>query len=57
MCNDIDSKGACVQAVVPKQCGVAVEKASLTLACGNGEIISNVLFADYGEPTGQCTVS
>lgn len=58
LCNTLTSDGGCGGVPVPPtQCEVAKEETKVELTCPSGEIISEVLFADYGEPTGTCTVS
>jgi hypothetical protein len=35
-------------------CASACENTNATLACPSGMIISNIVFASYGTPTGRC---
>jgi hypothetical protein len=45
---------SCQQTNQGDQCATANENASVTLDCGGGRVISQVVFASYGLPTGSC---
>lgn len=56
LCDSLDTKGECDVPTPASQCVVANEKTTIELGCADKEIISDIEFADYGEPTGTCTV-
>jgi len=56
LCDDVGTDGSCGGPPAPaaQQCAIAQENTKLILGCYNSEVISDVLFADYGVPTGEC---